>query len=270
MAQGTCSIEGCGKSAKTRGWCKTHYSRWLRTGDAGAAVPVTTHRPPHAPDSRCAVDGCERHSKGGAKGWCHAHFERWRKNGDVLADIPLAARASRSADAVCAIDGCGKPRAGREWCAMHYERWRTHGDPLYVRAKQKVSAVASTGACAVDDCDRSATGGRGYCRRHYEKVRRYGDPHAERVKLPNSEVNYFRMHARLREARGSATTYRCVDCGRQAEQWAWVHDEDPCDFDNYVPMCRPCHKRYDAKPDTGDRLAWWWRRWHEAREAYRG
>jgi len=28
-----CSVEGCGKKAYTRTWCRTHYSRWIRTGD---------------------------------------------------------------------------------------------------------------------------------------------------------------------------------------------------------------------------------------------
>lgn len=28
-----CSIEDCGKSAKGRGWCNTHYARWRKHGD---------------------------------------------------------------------------------------------------------------------------------------------------------------------------------------------------------------------------------------------
>ena len=27
----TCSIEGCGKPHKARGWCSTHYLRWHQT-----------------------------------------------------------------------------------------------------------------------------------------------------------------------------------------------------------------------------------------------
>ncbi|MEU1293020.1 HNH endonuclease [Streptomyces sp. NPDC005840] len=41
--QKTCSIESCESVAAARGWCQTHYSRWTRTGDPGAATPVRTH-----------------------------------------------------------------------------------------------------------------------------------------------------------------------------------------------------------------------------------
>ena len=41
--QTTCSIESCSGTAVARGWCQTHYSRWKRTGDAGAATPVRAH-----------------------------------------------------------------------------------------------------------------------------------------------------------------------------------------------------------------------------------
>lgn len=32
MSKPTCSISECGKSAANRGWCHTHYNRWLKTG----------------------------------------------------------------------------------------------------------------------------------------------------------------------------------------------------------------------------------------------
>lgn len=35
-----CTIAGCDRPAKARGWCKLHYYRWKRTGD-----PVKTLRP---------------------------------------------------------------------------------------------------------------------------------------------------------------------------------------------------------------------------------
>jgi hypothetical protein len=32
-----CSIEGCEKPAKSRGWCQMHYMRWWKTGEVGSA-----------------------------------------------------------------------------------------------------------------------------------------------------------------------------------------------------------------------------------------
>jgi hypothetical protein len=35
-----CSIEGCGKPARSHGWCSAHHTRWLRNGDpVGGRIP---------------------------------------------------------------------------------------------------------------------------------------------------------------------------------------------------------------------------------------
>lgn len=33
MGERTCSIDGCGKRPKARGWCPMHYRRWQVHGD---------------------------------------------------------------------------------------------------------------------------------------------------------------------------------------------------------------------------------------------
>jgi hypothetical protein len=35
-----CAVDGCDRPHEARGWCKSHYQRWLRTGDhpAGAII----------------------------------------------------------------------------------------------------------------------------------------------------------------------------------------------------------------------------------------
>lgn len=38
MPEGTCSIEGCEKPAKARGWCAMHYRRWQVHGDPAASL----------------------------------------------------------------------------------------------------------------------------------------------------------------------------------------------------------------------------------------
>lgn len=41
MSRGTCSVEGCGKRVKARGWCDMHDYRWRTHGDTSAC---TTNR----------------------------------------------------------------------------------------------------------------------------------------------------------------------------------------------------------------------------------
>lgn len=39
-----CSIDGCDNLASTRGWCKSHYARWRRTGDPIDRRPTVLDR----------------------------------------------------------------------------------------------------------------------------------------------------------------------------------------------------------------------------------
>lgn len=62
-----CSIDGCGKRAKSRGFCHTHYSRvWRREANRNGR--------------KCTVAGCER--KHATHGFCSSHYQRWRRYGD--------------------------------------------------------------------------------------------------------------------------------------------------------------------------------------------
>ncbi|MFI7429265.1 hypothetical protein ACIBPB_19940 [Micromonospora sp. NPDC049836] len=72
-------------------------------------------------------------------------------------------------------------------------------------------------------------------------------------------LTYDGAHARVKNERGSASLYLCR-CGNQADQWAYSHADydERADIkgrearkpystnpDKYVPMCRPCHTRFD-------------------------
>lgn len=39
MADPTCSIDGCDRTARARGWCRSHYRRWLSYGDPLGVSP---------------------------------------------------------------------------------------------------------------------------------------------------------------------------------------------------------------------------------------
>jgi hypothetical protein len=133
VANRTCSVDGCDKPARNRGWCVMHYCRWRRYGE------VRADRPPQMPGPQkprpCTVEGCEKPVD--ARGWCSMHFARWQRFGDVFADRPPLARVSihlsekpiLQSDRQCLIEGCEKPVFAKDWCSAHYARWQRRGDP---------------------------------------------------------------------------------------------------------------------------------------------
>lgn len=40
-----CKVKTCDRPAKTRGWCRTHYMRWYKSGDVRENDPIGTPRP---------------------------------------------------------------------------------------------------------------------------------------------------------------------------------------------------------------------------------
>lgn len=102
-----CSMDGCEKPVKGRGWCSMHYGRWDRHGSP--YIALTTHQ------EGCSVKGCE--GKHHSKGYCSPHYLRWRRHG-------------RAEIRTCAISGCADKHQARGWCVKHYNRWKRTGSPL--------------------------------------------------------------------------------------------------------------------------------------------
>lgn len=84
----TCSIDGCEKSVKCRGYCPAHYNRWRRYGDPGPAG-VRTKRPRRGVPEACEIEGCN--DIGTRRGWCAMHYRRWLEHGDPLWEPPTTA-----------------------------------------------------------------------------------------------------------------------------------------------------------------------------------
>ncbi len=72
-----CSIDGCEKPSKARGWCGAHWWRWRNHGDPLGSAYVPTE---------CSIDGCALLTK--ALGYCNRHYLRYRKFGDPTAGLP--------------------------------------------------------------------------------------------------------------------------------------------------------------------------------------
>ncbi len=72
--QRICSVEGCGKPLKSRGYCNSHYERWHRTGDA-LTPPLAAPK-----NTKCSVSGCPKPPKGKL---CQTHYRLKRLYGST-------------------------------------------------------------------------------------------------------------------------------------------------------------------------------------------
>jgi hypothetical protein len=166
MANGTCTVEDCGRTGPVkRSWCHGHYMRWRRHGDVQAHIPL---RPILPPRSLCTVKDCGRPYF--SNRYCSAHWSRWRQYGDPLAHIPI--RQSVPRRDTCSIEDCGQKPRTRGWCSKHYMCWWLHGDPLKRDGRLRAEGAPST--CAVDTCDEPIQS-LGWCRTHYSRWQRRGD-----------------------------------------------------------------------------------------------
>lgn len=229
-----CTVEGCGKALRARGYCTTHWARWRRHG--------TTDLPPK-PVRReiCTVPKCQKKAERGfgAESICLPHYMRKYKKGtfgDVAVDEkkiidPILGKyvtVKLGEIRICQVDGCSTRADGLRWCKKHATRYRRHGDP------EKFIPV--------DQRD-MATGPRN-------------------IHWTGDSATYSAVHQRIRKVRGRASRYQCVDCGEQAKQWSYNRSDaneklgvaetpNPVPYsvslESYVPRCISCHKKFDLR-----------------------
>jgi hypothetical protein len=91
----SCSVDGCTRPAKARGWCGTHYARWARLGTVELTPYVT---PP------CSVEGCGRLTY--SNGRCVTHDQRMRRLGRVELEPQPTVAERIAAGVVVDATGC--------------------------------------------------------------------------------------------------------------------------------------------------------------------
>lgn len=121
--------------------------------------------------------------------------------------------------------------------------------------------IPADARCIADpDCD-SRVVSVGLCRRHYNERYRAGmvAPKHERT-----HVGIFAAHQRCRALWGPASAHICIECGGYAYDWAYDGTDPAEKLDGilrysvhpefYMPMCRGCHQRRDARERTRELL----------------
>jgi len=159
-----CSIDNCERPSRTRGWCATHYSRFLKYG-APEKVAVRKR-------SKCAVPDCVNPTR--ARGICGKHYQQWKSGRLDHADelgLPFVAKQ-------CSVDGCVKPERSRGMCMNHYAKWSKYGDPMADGVKIRSDALrAAWKTCAAEGCERLAMSQKkDWCEGHWLRVKNHGDP----------------------------------------------------------------------------------------------
>ena len=71
-----CSVDGCDRSHKAKGFCSMHYNRYRRNGDPLYVLKDYNNT------GICSISGC--FAKYEAKGYCKKHYERYIVHGDPL------------------------------------------------------------------------------------------------------------------------------------------------------------------------------------------
>lgn len=114
----TCTMAGCARPHKARGYCQTHYMQFKR-----GITPVGTIRsrvrdkPPE-----CVAEDCAEPVK--AHGLCKKHYQRKLRHGHVN-------RTNRKKPHVpCTVEACGNHGYAKGLCHAHYikqRKWQAAG-----------------------------------------------------------------------------------------------------------------------------------------------
>ena len=79
MMNTCCHPDGCPRPVRAYGWCRPHWTRILKTGNAGPA-DIASRQPAGRP---CKYGDCTNPvGHDGGFGWCGMHYQRWNKYGD--------------------------------------------------------------------------------------------------------------------------------------------------------------------------------------------
>lgn len=149
VVRGTCTVIGCGRPHKLRGYCAAHAQRLRR----GVPVDVPIAARDTAPPETCTADGCSAPVK--AKGLCQAHYALLLRHGHTKH------RDRKQPKRTCTINGCTNWYYASGLCHQHYMRKRKLREKYGITPAQEAEMFAAqSGVCAICACERTKTDSR--------------------------------------------------------------------------------------------------------------
>ena len=133
----TCTMEGCDRPHKARGYCSTHYMQFKRgITPVGPIRPRVSEKPPE-----CAEDGC--HDPVKAQGLCKMHYQRLLRHGHTMY------RDRKTPAKPCAIETCDNHSYAKGLCHAHYVKQRKWQAAGVDAARYQEMLAAQGGVCAI-------------------------------------------------------------------------------------------------------------------------
>ena len=129
-----CRVRDCGRVARGKGLCPSHYHRWVGDGRPDLEWFATTTDPRwrrQRPNAGCLVAGC---GYGAARGGlCQLHAQCWERSGRpslagwLIKPPPVK---DRSDGQTCRIGHCQLwPHPAQPFCRAHARTWKANGKP---------------------------------------------------------------------------------------------------------------------------------------------
>jgi 5-methylcytosine-specific restriction endonuclease McrA len=87
-----CSLDSCSSPVFSLGYCRRHYAKFRKYGDATYSSP--TMGPAPKPPTPCGIEGCDKPTHG--RGICGAHYQRWLRHGDPTAWVKKIGRSEEA------------------------------------------------------------------------------------------------------------------------------------------------------------------------------
>ena len=113
-----CTMAGCDRPHKARGYCQTHYMQFKRGITPVGPIRTRVREKP----VECVEDGCSEPVK--SKGLCKMHYQRFLRHGHTMY------RNRKKPAKQCVISDCDSVLYAKSLCHAHYikqRKWQAAG-----------------------------------------------------------------------------------------------------------------------------------------------